>query len=1085
MDLLEGLNAAQREAVTTTEGFVRVIAGAGSGKTRALTRRFAYLVTELGILPGNLLCVTFTNKAANEMRQRIHNLTGDNDTGYINTFHGFCVSILQEDSHAVGYPKSFLVLDNSDIDAMLQIIYDERGLTLRDMTFSHARDMIEMLKLKERPDYYEDMITLPLDTLKEKYDKAESAKDIIFYGYLYQEKKCFALDYNDLIEFSLHIFRTHEDIRLKWQKRLEYIMIDEFQDIDPPQYELMQVLCDHHKNLFIVGDPDQTIYTWRGADVRFLLDFDKVYPTTKTILMMENYRSTPQILAVCNSLIEKNQDRIKKELRPMLPAGEGVLCHHAANSEQEARWLAGKMQELHAAGVRYRDMAVLYRAHYITRGVEEVLLKEKIPYTIYSGVQFFARAEIKDALSYLRMIACRDDLSFLRIANVPKRNLGERRMTFLKDYAAQNGCSLYDALRKNLDGELLRGTKAGKFVSLIERFTGVYDQMPVSELLAAVLNESGYETMLRTEGSQMRLDNLAELKQSIYAYETTCGEECTLEHYLAHVAMFTSADLDDPRDQVRLMTVHSAKGLEFPHVFLCAMNEGIFPSKKTRTMPGMEEERRLCFVAMTRAQKGLYLSEAEGRNLDGSPRYPSRFLLDIRDDLLTFTKTPREDLIRQAREYIGFSSRFLRLGRSEGPGALAEDGDGLAVLADGVDRKVGRADHEVLVDHGVVDAELAAVLQRLVLEVADRVGKAHAEREMAAGVLVKEGVVEQEARLVDGRVKRHQRAFAKIPAALVHLDELGEQLVVLLRVPFDGLALVEADPEAVDQLTLVGKRLRRIDDALGHTAHRGDEAFLGRDVGVEEDALQARLAAAAELRLGDHADGKIGAVGRFVAQLADVQAVEIFAAVMQVLVVLFPCLDGVVGHAGGLENGFPQLFHGLRRAQLREELLGPLFARHGRDAPLVFVFDLVAVALDDGVLGLLGLGHLLLVDAAQTVGILTDEVDAAGDGVDIVLPAGFLVVIEGGQRLQTAVAHVQLRERLIAPVDDDLLRLQLVALVDHHRNELRLVELRLDKDLLSLLDVHAGLGDELRIFAQDCFFHKKASNALISFCLLL
>jgi len=304
-------------------------------------------------------------------------------------------------------------------------------------------------------------------------------------------------------------------------------------------------------------------------------------------------------------------------------------------------------------------MAVLYRAHYITRGVEEILLKEKIPYTIYSGVQFFARAEIKDALSYLRMIACRDDLSFLRIANVPKRNLGERRMAFLKDYAAQNGCSLYDALRRNLDSELLRGTKGGKFVSLIESFTGIYDQMPVSELLAAVLNESGYEAMLRTEGSQMRLDNLAELKQSVYAYETTCGEECTLEHYLAHVALFTNADLDDPRDQVRLMTVHSAKGLEFPHVFLCAMNEGIFPSKKTRTLPGMEEERRLCFVAMTRAQKALYLSEAEGRNLDGSPRYPSRFLLDIDDSLLQFTHTPREDLIRQAREYIGFSTRLL------------------------------------------------------------------------------------------------------------------------------------------------------------------------------------------------------------------------------------------------------------------------------------------------------------------------------------------------------------------------------------------------------------------------------------------
>ena len=659
MDLLEGLNAAQREAVLSTEGFVRVIAGAGSGKTRALTHRFAYLVTELGILPGNLLCVTFTNKAAGEMRQRIHNLTGDVDTGYINTFHGFCVSILQEDSHAVGYPKSFLVLDNSDIDAMLQIIYDERGLTLRDMTFSHARDMIEMLKLKERPEYYEDMITLPLNTLKEKYWKATSAKDIIFYGYLYQEKKCFALDYNDLIEFSLYIFRTHEDIRLKWQKRLEYIMIDEFQDIDPPQYELMQVLCGYHKNLFIVGDPDQTIYTWRGADVRYLLGFDRVYPSTKTIMMMENYRSTPQILAVCNSLIAKNQNRIKKDLRPTLPGGAPVLCHHAANSEQEANWIAEQIKSLHEAGTPYRDVAVLYRAHYLTRNLEEVFLREKLPYTIYSGVQFFSRAEIKDALCYLRMIVCRDDLSFLRIANVPKRNLGERRMAFLKDYAAQNGCSLYDALRKNLDGELLRGTKAGKFVSLIESFTAIYAQQPVSELLAAVLNESGYEAMLRTEGSQTRLDNLAELKQSIYAYETTCGEECTLEHYLAHVAMFTSADLDDPRDQIRLMTVHSAKGLEFPHVFLCAMNEGVFPSRKTRTLPGMEEERRLCFVAMTRAQKALYLSEAEGRNLDGSPRYPSRFLLDIDEQLLTFTRTPRDDLIRQAREYIGFSSRFL------------------------------------------------------------------------------------------------------------------------------------------------------------------------------------------------------------------------------------------------------------------------------------------------------------------------------------------------------------------------------------------------------------------------------------------
>ena len=318
-EYLEGLNEAQQEAVTATEGVIRVIAGAGSGKTRALSSRFAFLVNEIGILPGNILCVTFTNKSANEMRQRIHRLTGDQDTGYINTFHGFCVSVLQEDSHAVQYPKSFLVLDNSDIDAMLKMIYEERGLTLREMTFAKARDMIEILKLKERPDYYLDMITMSLEVLEQKYRSAVTPKDIIFYGYLYQEKKCFGLDYNDLITFTLYIFDQNPDIRRKWQERLEYIMIDEFQDIDGLQYRLMKVLCGHHRNLFVVGDPDQTIYTWRGANVRYLLDFDRDFPEVKTIMMMDNYRSSPEILAAANSLIEKNGSRMAKELIPPLP----------------------------------------------------------------------------------------------------------------------------------------------------------------------------------------------------------------------------------------------------------------------------------------------------------------------------------------------------------------------------------------------------------------------------------------------------------------------------------------------------------------------------------------------------------------------------------------------------------------------------------------------------------------------------------------------------------------------------------------------------------------------------------------------
>lgn len=658
-NILQGLNASQLEAVTSTEGFIRVIAGAGSGKTRALARRFAYLVNEIGILPGNILCVTFTNKSANEMRQRIHNLTGDNDTGYISTFHSFCVSVLQEDSHALQYPKSFLVLDNSDIDSMLKIIYEERGLTLRNMTFSKARDMIEIRKLIKEPKYYLDMLNMSLDTLRQKYLTATEPSDIIFYGYLYQEKKCFGLDYDDLIKFTLYIFEQNEAVKIKWQQRLEYIMIDEFQDIDELQYKLMSVLCGYHKNLFIVGDPDQTIYTWRGANVRYLLDFDKIFPSVKTIMMMQNYRSTPQIVSVVNDLIDKNKFRIKKNLMPTIADGRKVICHHADTSEREAMWIAEQIQALHGEGTSYREITVLYRAHYITRIVEEVFLREKIPYAIYSGVQFFNRMEIKDALAYLRLIAYKDDLAFLRVVNVPKRNLGERRIKFLQEYAVKHQCSLYISLETNLDNEIFKGTKAAQFVALIENFAANYAERQISELLAAILNESGYEKMLRTEGSQERLDNLAELKQSVYEYETSCGEESTLEHYLSHIALFTNSDAADNSDKVKLMTVHSAKGLEFPYVFLCAMNEGVFPSKKTDTIQKMEEERRLAFVAMTRAQKGLYLSEAEGRNFDGSPRYPSRFLLDIEPALLDYTQKPQEGLIRETKDYLVINERYL------------------------------------------------------------------------------------------------------------------------------------------------------------------------------------------------------------------------------------------------------------------------------------------------------------------------------------------------------------------------------------------------------------------------------------------
>lgn len=658
-DVLEGLNQRQREAVTSTEGRVRVLAGAGSGKTRALANRFAYLVNELGVTPDSILCVTFTNKSANEMRVRIRRLTGDFSTGYIDTFHGFCVTVLREDGHAVSYPKSFLVLDNGDIDAMLKIIYEERGLTLRHMTFGDARDMIEIRKTLRTPDYYRDLIAMPVERLRERYLAARDHEDIIFYGYLYQQKKCFGLDYNDLIVFVLHLLETDEAVKSKWQRRLAYIMIDEFQDIDALQYRLMRALCAYHGNLFVVGDPDQTIYTWRGANLRFLLDFHHAFENVQTVMMMQSYRSTPEILAVANSLIERNKTRIKKDLIPVRPSGAAVTYHHAKTEAAEAEWIVREILRLNAAGTPLNDVAILYRAHYVTRVLEDAFREQELPYHIHSGVRFFDRAEIKDALSYLRMVVYRDDLSFMRVCNVPKRNLGQKRMRYLRDYAENNACSLYDALVSALEDEPFRNTKARQFVALVEQFSRACREKPVSVLLTELLDKSGYEEMRRTEGSQERLDNLAELKQAVYEFETSCGEECTPEDYLSHVALMTAGDVENRKNAVKLMTVHAAKGLEFPIVFVCALDEGVFPSKRIRTLEAMEEERRLAFVALTRAQDRLYLTSSQGRNHDGSFRYPSRFVLEIDRSLLLCDDAPDEALIGEAKWHIETDERRL------------------------------------------------------------------------------------------------------------------------------------------------------------------------------------------------------------------------------------------------------------------------------------------------------------------------------------------------------------------------------------------------------------------------------------------
>lgn len=655
---MKDLNEEQLQAVTSTEGYIRVIAGAGSGKTRALTHRFAYLVNEIGISPGNILCVTFTNKAAAEMRKRIHEMTGDTDTGYVCTFHSFCVTVLQEDSHAIGYPKSFMVLDNGDIDEMLRMIYEERNLSMKDMTFAKARDMFEIRKGVNEPHYYLYLIQNSTEQLYERYMSSTKLEDILFYGYLYQQKKCFGLDYNDLIFLTLHIFHEFPDIQLKWQKRLQYIMIDEFQDIDPPQYELMESLCGYHNNLFIVGDPDQTIYTWRGAKIGFLLNFDRRFDNVKTIMLMKNYRSTPEILDCANDLIDHNKNRMKKNLIPVLPSGRKPLFFHGRNPKEEAEWIVNKISELVRQEVAYRDITVLFRAHYLSRSLEEELIRKKIPYRITSGSQFFERKEIKDAICYLRMAVYQDDLSFTRTVNVPKRNVGARRMKMLKEYAESHHVTLYQALKENLDMDLFTGTKAKEYVDLIDYFSTHMDDSPVSKILTDMLDRSGYEKMLRTEGAQDRLDDLAELKQSVYEWETTVGEEVDMASYLRHIALFTNSDISDQEDKVRLMTIHASKGLEFPYVFICGMSEGIFPSSKVKSEDGMEEERRLAFVAMTRCEKGLYLSDGDQRKT-GDNLFVSRFVLDVDPAYVDYVKPMDEDAVRRNHEYIEKSEQTL------------------------------------------------------------------------------------------------------------------------------------------------------------------------------------------------------------------------------------------------------------------------------------------------------------------------------------------------------------------------------------------------------------------------------------------
>ena len=634
--LLEDLNEEQRAAVTATEGYVRVVAGAGTGKTKTLSRRFVYLAEALGISPASILCVTFTNQAAAEMKRRIRALLPGRDLGYICTFHSFAVTLLREDCHVVQYPETFTVLDNEDKEGILKEIFADLAITSRELTVKDASDYIGAWKGGH--DYVPTLIDPALRKLTEAAEAAKEVRQKVLWRYLYETRKTFGLDFDDLIYFALHILRRDPASRVKWQDRLEYILVDEYQDIDKDEYALSELLAGKHHNLFVVGDPDQTIFTFRGADVRFILDFPAVHPEGQTVLLTKNYRSLPPVLTAANTLISHNTQRLEKDLLPTLSGGDKPLYYRAPTPEAEAHWVTEKIRERLEAGDDPGSIAVLYRAHHQSRSFEEALIRAKIPYTLYNGVEFYRRKEIKDVLCYLRMIFAGDDLSFLRTVNEPRRSMGKKRIAFLREQAAHTGLSLYDTLRRSLDLPLFQGTKAKEYVLLIEDLRSVWREMKLTDLLSRLLTESGYEAYLRLCGAQDRLDNLSELKQSIFDYETTAGEEVTLGEYLDLAALFSDLDRQEKTRSVRLMTVHAAKGLEFPTVFLAGFSEGSFPSRKVLTPEGLEEERRLCYVAYTRAGQRLYLSDSQGPPGAGSLRLPSRFLFDTGEENLDFVE---------------------------------------------------------------------------------------------------------------------------------------------------------------------------------------------------------------------------------------------------------------------------------------------------------------------------------------------------------------------------------------------------------------------------------------------------------------
>lgn len=631
MDYIQDLNEKQCEAVMTTEGYVRVIAGAGSGKTKLLVSRYAYLVMECGIDPANILCVTFTNKAAGEMRKRIRSIIGaEHDTSLVCTYHGFCAKLLRENAEKLFLPKNFQIIDTYQQKAILEEVYQKFELKLDHASFEYTLKRIG--EFKSNTDYVIKMCNPAPCTI--------CYEDKILEEFFQRQKAIYALDFHDLLSYALYLLQTNKDVRDKWQSRLNYIQVDEFQDSSLREMELIDILSGTYKNVMIVGDPDQNIYEWRGSDVRLLVEFDKQHEPTQTIFLNRNYRSTPQILACANSVIDKNELRLKKELYTLSDNGAEVIHFHSQNDEEEVSRIVGIIKKITQENRNsFSDFAILYRSSFLSRVVEKKLIEVNIPYEVFGGVKFYQRMEVQDIIAYLRVIALDDDVSFKRIVNKPRRKIGKAKLAML-EYLQESGSlsgaksreSLFAKLAEHHSDSIFKNSGASQFVSFVQGLRDGLSSMRISEIVNKICSESGYEQYIRELGDEERLDNLAEFKRIANEFERNFGEDLSAQEFLQQIALQFNEDEGRQDDSVKLMTIHSAKGLEFPVVFIIGLSERIFPSSKTieeRQKLGLEEERRLCYVAITRAKERLFLMDNEGNNIYGDSKLPSRFLFEI------------------------------------------------------------------------------------------------------------------------------------------------------------------------------------------------------------------------------------------------------------------------------------------------------------------------------------------------------------------------------------------------------------------------------------------------------------------------